>query len=104
MTDPRALVCSLVIHGLILAVASVLAFRVVASQQESAPGRTMQGELDSTDNRAKGETGGSEGQPEGRAADLSAEPGIPAPPSKDPVADALISEVLPTSTESAEMP
>jgi von Willebrand factor type A domain len=101
LTDPRALVCSMVVHGLILAIASVIALRVVAPPEGSAPGRTMQGELESTDNRALGETGGTSGQPEGRAADLSAEPGIPAPPSKDPAADALLSEVLPTH-DSAE--
>jgi von Willebrand factor type A domain len=102
LTDPRALVCSLLIHGVILAIASVLAFRVVAPLQESAPGRTMQGELESTDNRALGDRGGSTGDPEGRAADLSAEPGIPAPPSKNPAADALLSEILPTR-DSAEV-
>ena len=63
----------------------------------------MTGDLDSTDNRAHSENTAGTGEPEGRAADLSAEPGIPAPPTRDPAADALISEILPTR-DSAEMP
>lgn len=101
-TDPRALVASLLIHALFLVVASVLALRVVAPLDSSAPGRIMHGELESTDNRATSESGGASGEPEGQAADVSAEPGIPAPPSANPAADALLSEILPTR-ESAEM-
>jgi von Willebrand factor type A domain len=102
LTDPRALVSSLLIHAIILATASVLAFRVATPRVEQAPGRTIRGELEATDNRATGEAGGTSGEPEGRAADLSAEPGIPAPPSQNPAADALLSEILPTR-DSAEM-
>jgi von Willebrand factor type A domain len=102
LTDPRALVLSLAIHALLLVLASVLAFRVVVPGQESGPGRALTGELEGVDNRAKADSSGGSGDPEGRAADLSAEPGIPAPPTRDPAADALISEILPTR-ESTEL-
>ena len=102
LTDPRALIVSLMIHALLLAVASVLALRVVAPRQDSGPGRMMTGDLGPTDNRAPNESSGGTGEPEGRAADLSAEPGIPAPPTRNPAADALLSEILPTR-DSAEM-
>jgi von Willebrand factor type A domain len=103
LTDPRALVCSLLIHATLLVVASFLAFRVAAPVIEPTSGRVMKGELDATDNRAMGEPGGTAGDPEGRAADLSAEPGIPAPLSKNDAADALLSEILPTR-ETTEIP
>jgi von Willebrand factor type A domain len=102
LTDPRALVLSLVIHAILLAMASVLAFQAVVPGHESGPGRALQGELEWTDNRAKPDSAGGTGEPEGRAADVSAEPGIPAPPTRDPAADALISEILPTR-DSADM-
>ncbi len=103
LTDPRALVRSLVVHALLLAMASVLAFRVVVPGGESGPGRTLA-------RRAGGDRQPGEGRhrraavgdPEGRAADVSAEAGVPAPPTRDPAADALISEILPTR-DSAEM-
>ena len=100
LTDPRALVLSLVIHAILLATASILALRVAAPRAE-ATGGPMQGELEGVDNRARAADAGGTGEPEGRAADLSAEPGIPAPPTRDPAADALISEILPTR-DSAE--
>ena len=101
LTDPRALVVSLLIHAILLTVASVLALRSVAPREDSGPGRMMSGDLGPTDNRAPNESAGGTGEPEGRAADLSAEPGIPAPPTRDPAADALLSEILPTR-DSAE--
>ena len=53
------------------------------------------------DNRAQPEpAGGGGGEPEGRMADLSTEKGAPAPPSRDPAADALLSEILPTRASS----
>jgi hypothetical protein len=102
LTDPRALILSLVIHAILLAMASVLAFRVVVPGHESGPGRALQGELEGTDNRAKPDSAGGTGEPEGRAADVSAEPGIPAPPTQNPSVDALLSEIIPTQ-KSAEM-
>jgi hypothetical protein len=104
LTDPRALACSLVVHGFLLAIASVFAFQVAAPRIEpTAVGRVMKGELDATDNRANGDPGGTSGDPEGRAADLSAEPGIPAPLASNAAADALLSEILPTR-EMVEVP
>jgi hypothetical protein len=102
LTDPRALVLSLVVHATLLVIASVLAIRVAVPREETGQGRGMVGELEATDNRAKSDTSGGSGDPEGRAADVSAEAGIPAPPTRDPAADALISEILPTR-DSAEM-
>ena len=96
LTDPRALVLSLAIHALLLALASIYAFQVIAPGNDSGPGHALEGELEGTDNRDKAEDQGGTGDPEGRAADLSAEPGIPAPSTRDPAADALISEILPT--------
>ena len=58
--------------------------------------------MEGTDNRAKAEAAGGTGEPEGRAADVSAEAGAPAPPTRDPAADDLLSEILPTR-DSAEM-
>ena len=102
LTDPRSLVLSLVVHAILLAITSVLALRVVVPRDDQGTGQGMVGELDATDNRAKSDTSGGSGDPEGRAADVSAEPGIPAPPTRDPAADALLSEILPTR-DSAEM-
>jgi hypothetical protein len=97
LTDPRALVLSLVIHAILLVMASIFAFQVIVPGRDSGPGRSLTGELEGTDNRAKDESKGGTGDPEGKAADLSAEPGIPAPPTRDPAADELISEILPTN-------
>ena len=96
LTDPRALAISLVIHVVVVVVASFVAFRVAGPILEPTAGRVMQGELDAVDNRATGEPGGTSGDPEGRSADLSAERGIPAPTTKNAAADALLSEILPT--------
>jgi hypothetical protein len=93
---------SLLIHGIFVAIASFLVLRVASPVIEPPIDRVMQGELEATDNRASGELGGTAGDPEGRAADLSAEPGIPAPQTRD-AADALISEVLPTR-DTSEVP
>ncbi len=99
LTDPRALISSLMIHVVLLGVASVLALQVVGAREEPAPSRTLLGELESTDNRAPVEAGGGgEGDPDGQGAEISAERGIPSPPTRDPAADALLSEVLPTQT------
>src|SRR4051794_11524611 len=93
LTDPRALVSSLLIHVLLLVVASAMALRVAVPRVEPAPSRTLVGELESVDNRAASDpAGGGGGEPEGRTADLSTEKGLPAPPTRDPAADALISE------------
>ena len=103
LTDPRALVVSLLIHALLIAAASVIAFRVVSPRAGGPPGFGLSGELEETDNRVKADANGGAGEPEGRAADLSAEPGVPAPPTRDPAADDLLAGVLPTR-EAAEMP
>ena len=97
LTDPRALASSFVIHVTLLAIASVVALRSVAPRDEPAPGRVLTGSLEPTDNRAPSDAGGGGGgEPVGDPADLSAERGAPAPPSRDPATDALLSEILPT--------
>ncbi|WP_435010247.1 vWA domain-containing protein [Tundrisphaera lichenicola] len=99
LTDPRALVSSLLIHVLLLLIASIMAFRVATPAVESTPSRTLLGELESTDNRAESEpAGGGGGEPDGRFAELSAETALPSPPTSDPTADALLAEILPTRT------
>ena len=98
LTDPRSLVISLAVHAVLVVVVSYLALQVAVSPREESPngGQVMKGEIEATDNRAKGEQGGASGLPDGRAADVSAEPGIPAPSAKNAAADALLAEVLPT--------
>ena len=77
LTDPRALVLSLMVHALLLVIASVLAIRVAVPREETGQGRGMVGELEATDNRAKADTTGGSGDPEGRAADVSADVVLP---------------------------
>lgn len=104
LTDPRALVSSLVVHVVLLAIASVVAFRVATPRVEPTPDRTMLGMLEPVDNRAEGDPGGGGGESEGRSADLSAEKGMPSPPTRDPAADALLSEILPTRPDAGSPP
>ena len=102
LTDPRALGTSALIHVALLILASAVAFRAVAPRSEPEPAKMIRGELDSTDNRAAVDAGGGGGgEMTGESADVSAEVGAFAPPTRDPAADALLSEILPTR-ESAE--
>jgi hypothetical protein len=103
LTDPRALASSLAVHVVLLAIASALALRVAAPRVDPAPSRTLLGELEPVDNRAEGDPGGG-GDPEGRSAEVSAEKGLPSPPTRDPAADALLSEVLPTRSTAEPVP
>jgi hypothetical protein len=96
MTDPRSLVVSLLIHALLLTLASLVALsRVVPAAPE--PPRALSGELESVDNRAQ-EGGGSPGELGGEgllAALPSADGTAPGGSTRDPAADALLAEILP---------
>jgi hypothetical protein len=100
LTDPRALVSSLVFHGLLLGVASMLAFSAAAPVLSEAPA-ALSGEIEPVDNRAPQEGGGSPGELGGQGlvealprADGVAQEGS----TRDPSADALLSEILPAPT------
>ena len=97
-TDPRSLVGSLLLHVALLLVASAVAFRATTAPTEPEPtSKVLRGELEATDNRADEEsiTGGG-GDPNSVATDVAVERSTPTAPTRDPAADALLSEVLPT--------
>ena len=96
LTDPRALVCSLLIHLTILLITSVVAYRVVTPKEEATPGRTLRTELEPTDNRAPDDPGAGGGDSGTDLAEVSAERANAAAPTRDPAADSLLSEILPT--------
>ena len=77
MTDPRALIASFAIHVTLLAVASVIVFRAVSPKETPAPNRTVQAELEPTDNRAEVEPSrsGGGGETVGDPVEVSAEKG-----------------------------
>jgi len=105
LTDPRALVSSALIHVTLLAIASVIAYTAVIPRAEPAPSRIVRGELEPTDNRAVTESGGGGGgETTGESADVSADPGAPSPPTRDPATEALLSEILPTRASAESMP
>ncbi len=95
-TDPRALVCSLLIHLAILLAASIIAYRVVVPQVEATPGRTLRTELEPTDTRAPDDPGAGGGESGSDLAEVATERAVPAAPTRDPAADALLAEILPT--------
>jgi hypothetical protein len=97
LTDPRSLAISLAINGALLIGASLMALGVVLPSQERPEPRVLRGELEPTDNRAPYEPGGgSPGEMGGEGVELSAERRQPVAPTRDPAADALLAEVLPT--------
>ena len=97
LTDPRSLAISLVVNGVLLLGASLMALGVVLPGQERPEPRVLRGELEPTDNRAAYEPGGgSPGELGGEGVELSAERRRPVAPTRDPAADALLAEILPT--------
>jgi hypothetical protein len=96
MTDPRSVAVSLVVNGALLIGASLMALGVVLPTQERPEPRVLRGELEPTDNRAYESGGGSPGELGGEGVELSAERRQPVPPTRDPAADAILAEVLPT--------
>lgn len=99
LTDPRSLASTLFVHSALLVMASLAAWTVSSPSEESLP-RAMRGELDPVDNREPSESGGGgPGELGGEAlmeALPSAEGASTTAASRDPAADALLSEVLPS--------
>lgn len=106
LTDPRSLLSSAIFHALVLLAASAAVLGVAAPTETERP-QVLRGEVDPVDNRAssvEGEGGGAPGPlaperlasaleavaPKEKSSEASATP--PAP------AEALLSEILPSST------
>ncbi len=102
LTDPRSLASTLFVHSALLLIASLAAWTVSSPQQETLPS-AMRGELDPVDNRASVSAGGSPGElgGEGLMEALPSADGAATAAPRDPAAEALLSEVLP-SLPSAE--
>ena len=105
LTDPRSLVVSMLVNGGILLAASLMALGVVLPGEDVPVARVMRGDLGPpTDNRAESEPGGgAPGESGGVGVELSADRQSPAAPTRDPAADALLADILPTRP-SAELP
>jgi hypothetical protein len=102
LTDPRSLLGSLVVHGALLILASLVALSAVVPAAPDLP-RTLSGELDAVDNRPVQEGGGSPGTlgGEGLVAALPTADGTaPGGATRDPAADALLAEILPAPAAS----
>ena len=97
-TDFRSLAGSVVIHAVLLIVASVVSYQAINTPEEPEPTeKFLRGELEGIDNRADQESmSGGGGDPTSAATDVAVDRASPAPPTRDPAADALLSEVLPT--------
>lgn len=106
-TDPRSLLGSFLLHLALLVAASALSCQVITAPPEPEPTeRVIRGELEGIDNRANEESAsGGGGDPTSTAADVAVERSSPTAPTRDPAADALLSEVLPTrSTPATSLP
>ena len=113
MTDPRSVGASILFHGLLIAILSILALWAVLRQEPEGP-KAIQGELGPVDNRATEESTGAGGSPgELNAERLASAVASLAPPAasatmplsrptSDPAADALLSEILPTPSSATE--
>jgi hypothetical protein len=98
LTDPRSLGSSLLFHILLILVASAAALSVTVPERPELP-HTLRGELDAVDNRPAKEGGGAPGELGGMGlvpvlprADGASPDGA----ARDPAAEALLSEILPT--------
>ncbi len=112
MTDPRSLGGSLLFHGVLIAILSLFALGAALRQTPEGP-KAIRGELGPIDNRANQEDtsgGGSPGEMNAErvaAAVASLAPPSPSPtspespPTRDPAADALLSEIIPTMANPA---
>ena len=100
LTDPRSLLGSFLLHVGLLAIASAVVFHASTAEPEVEPtDRVIRGELDGIDNRANEESSsGGGGDPTSVATDVAVDRANPTEPTRDPAADALLSEVLPTRT------
>ncbi|MDR3633678.1 MAG: VWA domain-containing protein [Isosphaeraceae bacterium] len=101
LTDPRSLGSSLLFHALVLAVASLAILRAGTVTRPELP-RVLRGEIDTVDNRAPAqEAGGSPGELGGLGvipSQPSANGPSPRGAARDPSADALLAEILPSPT------
>jgi hypothetical protein len=101
LTDLRALGSSLLVHGLLLTLASLMALSAVVPLAPELP-PALSGEIDPVDNRATQEGGGGPGELGGQGL-VEALPSKPADSdtpglaTRDPSADALLSEILPAT-------
>jgi hypothetical protein len=101
LTDPRSLSASVVFHALVVLTASLVVLGGSRSS-EPEPSRSILGEIDPVDNRAKGSGGEGGGSPgeigNDRLATIAPPPSDGAKPSaaRDPSADALLAEILPS--------
>lgn len=100
LTDPRSLASTLLVHSALLVIASLAAWTVASPPAEALP-RAMRGELDPVDNREPSESGGGGLGELGGEGLMEALPSADGPSTsaapRDPAADALLSEVLPSS-------
>ena len=106
-TDFRSLAGSFLIHALLLIVASVVSYQAITAPEEPEPTeKFLRGELEGIDNRADQESvSGGGGDPTSALTDVAVDRSSPSPPTRDPAADALLSEVLPTrDISSTSMP
>jgi hypothetical protein len=107
LTDPRSLGSSVVFHAVLLLIASAAALSASMPVEPDQP-RTLQGELDPVDNRAKpdGSGGGSPGDLGAEQLAAALDPLPPASPSATTTtaapAEALLSEILPTPSSSSD--
>ncbi len=99
LTDPHSLGGSLLFHLVLLVIASFAALRIVVPESPALP-HVLRGEIDSVDNRAPAQEGG--GAP-GALGVVGLEEFLPTSngqtprgATRDPAADALLSEILPT--------
>jgi hypothetical protein len=102
LTDPRSLGSSLAFHALLLLLASLAALSAAVPVESERP-HVLRGELDPVDSRAAESGGGSPGElgGEGVTESLPAADGRSTRgESRDPAADALLAEILPTPAPS----
>lgn len=105
LTDPRSLGSSAILHAVLLVAASFTVYSAVRpSNSETRP--ALRGEIDPVDNRAdkkvSGEGGGSPGELGGLGSVAFLAPAsgdTPEGAGLDPAADALLSEILPTTVQ-----
>jgi hypothetical protein len=106
MTDPRSLGSSALVHAVLILLASFTVMTVVRPPSADGP-KALRGELDPVDNRADtgktpGEGGGSPGEIGGLGSVAFVAPATgndPRGPGLDPAADALLHDILPSTTQ-----
>jgi von Willebrand factor type A domain len=105
LTDPRSLVSSALFHALLVLLASLTALNMALPIAESSRPKALYAELDPVDNRA--DIPASPGQGGGGLGDIGGMSSLPFTPpadgtkpqgaTRDPVADTLLAEILPST-------